>query len=51
MSKLLVHIEESEIHSWIRALEDAGCHEKAGKLRAVAKCPHPYCIEHGKKAS
>jgi len=51
MGKLIVHIEESEIHKWIRALEDAGCHGKAGKLRVVANCPNPHCIDHGRKES
>lgn len=47
MSDVVITIETSEAHAWIRALEDAGCYGKANRIREVVGCPDNQCVfEH-----
>ena len=51
MSEVVITIETSEAHAWIRALEDAGCYGKANQIREVAGCPDTDCVVDHKETA
>jgi len=49
--EVTITLNDCDAHSYIRALEDAGCQSYADTIREAANCTDPYCITpHTKEA-